>query len=71
MTVRGLFFRYFFLYFFTSTGGPLEQTSNGELIGVASFIGIGPDKTCVLPEYGTVFAKISVARDWIEELTGV
>lgn len=46
------------------SGGPVVV--DGVLHGIVSW-----GRGCALPDYPGVYSKISYARDWIKEITGV
>ncbi|XP_030242780.1 trypsin 3A1-like [Drosophila navojoa] len=47
------------------SGGPMVN-GNGVLVGVVSW-----GKPCALPNYPSVFARVSYVREWIRKHTGV
>lgn len=61
------FFNLFIFRFVGDSGGPLIDTNENALIGLASFI--HPKKNCT--DYPQGFTIIALYREWISEITGL
>jgi trypsin len=48
------------------SGGPLQRSSDGKLIGIVSF-GLG----CAKANYAGIYSRVSSCRTWIRDITGV